>query len=216
MQTSAPVAAALDLPVYVENGLAEWYSSVIPGTGLHPIPRPTESLAASFPALRIDVSDWPRPTWLPSRKGESLDQVHDRCQGFLRAFLPRAEELAGRRHKKILLVSHAGIVIALARELMGDRNLSFRAACCSLTTLVRRPEHAAHAVGVWQSRGLAEGDFLKGGLERDWGFEDVELNDHEVCTHKFLIPRPIDIHLPSPLMRLGCRSRRCTRDRRRT
>jgi transcription factor C subunit 7 len=180
LQTSAPVASALDLPVYVENGLSEWYSSVVPGTGLHPIPPPAEALSASFPALRIDAAAWPKPTWVPSRKGEKVDEVHDRCQGFLSAFIPRAEQLLGGGHKKILLVSHAAIVIALARELIGDRSLHMRVACCSLTTLVRKPEDAAHVIGVWESRGLAEGDFLKGGLERDWGFEDIELNNREV------------------------------------
>jgi len=174
------VAAALDLSVYVENGLAEWFSSVVPGTGLHPIPPPTEWLARSFPALRIDAGAWPKPTWLPSRKGENVAQVHERCRGFLRAFMPRAEQLVDGTHKKILLVSHAAVVIALARELMGDRSLSLRVACCSLTTLVRMPEHAQQTIGMWRSRGLAKGNFLKGGLERDWGFEDIELNDHKV------------------------------------
>jgi len=117
---------------------------------------------------------------VPSRKGESVEQVHDRCHGFLDAFIPRVEQLGGGRHKKILLVSHAATVIALARELIGDRNLHIRVACCSLTTVIRKPEDSAQALGVWESRGLAEGDFLRGGLERDWGFEDIELNNHEV------------------------------------
>ncbi|KAF8591885.1 phosphoglycerate mutase-like protein [Ramaria rubella] len=179
LQTSTPVATALNLPVYVENGLSEWYSPVVPGTGLHPIPPPAESLATSLPSLRIDASAW-KPTWIPSRKGESVEQVHDRCQGFLRAFVSRVEQLSVGKHTRILLVSHAATVIALTRELLGDRTLPLRIACCSLTTLVRQPEDIAQAVGVWQPRGLAEGHFMQGGLERDWGFEDIELRRNEV------------------------------------
>lgn len=179
MQTSAPVAKALDLPVYVDNGLSEWYTPVIPGTGLHPIPLPARTLSASFPALRIDAAAW-QPTWVPSRKGETVEEVHNRCHEFLRAFLPLVEQLDGGRHKTILLVSHAATVIALTRELLGDRSLAMRAACCSLTTLQRTPERNAQALGVWQSRGLGEGGFLEGGLERSWGFEDVKLEYDKV------------------------------------
>ncbi|KAF8501901.1 histidine phosphatase superfamily [Gautieria morchelliformis] len=179
LQTSAPVAAALDVPVYVDNGLSEWFRPVVPGTGLHPIPPPAETAALAFPSLHIDAAAW-QPTWVPSRKGESVEELHNRCQGFLRAFIPRTEQLHGGRHMVILLVSHAATAIALTREFVGDRNLSMRAACCSLTTLTRPPARSAQAVGVWQSRGLATGDFLRGGLERSWGFEDVELDDHQV------------------------------------
>jgi transcription factor C subunit 7 len=184
LQTSAPVAAALGAPVYVDNGLSEWYRPVVPGTGLHPIPPPAETAASAFPSLHIDAA-W-RPTWVPSRKGESVEELHNRCQGFLRTFIPRTEQLHGGRHKAILLVSHAATAIALTREFVGDRNLSMRVACCSLTTLIRPPEDCAQAVGVWQSRGLATGDFLRGGLERSWGFEDVELDDHQVRCYFFL------------------------------
>jgi len=179
LQTSTPVAASLDLPVYVENGLSEWFTTVKPGTGLHPIPLPAETLSATFPAMRIDAAAW-QSTWVPSRKGENVEEVHNRCHGFLHTFIPRAEQLNDGRHKVILLVSHAAPVIALTRELVGDRSLSMRVACCSLTTLVRMPEDSAQAVGAWQPRSLARGDFLQGGLERSWGFEDVELNNHQV------------------------------------
>lgn len=164
----------------MDNGLSEWFTPVIPGTGLHPIPPPAETLSASFPALRIDSTTWQR-TWVPSRKGETVEAVHNRCQGFLRTFIPRVEQLDGGRHKTILLVSHAATTIALARELLGNRDLSMRVACCSLTTLIRPPQDNAEAVGVWQAQSLAVGDFLQGGLERSWGFEDVELDNRRVC-----------------------------------
>ena len=150
-----------------------------PGTGLHPIPLPAETLSVKFPALRIDAAAW-KPTWVPSRKGENVEEVHNRCHGFLRTFIPRVEQLNDGRHKVILLLSHAATVIALTRELVGDRNLSMRVACCSLTTLIRPPEDSAHAAGVWRSEDLARGNFLQGGLERSWGFEDVEFNNHQV------------------------------------
>lgn len=103
------------------------------------------------------------------------------------------EQLHGGKHRKILLVSHAATVIALTRELMGDGALPMRVACCSLTTLKRPKEDVHQAVGVWMAQDLAVGHFLRGGLERDWGLEDVELNGREVSVI-CLLPFELIIH----------------------
>jgi transcription factor C subunit 7 len=123
--------------------------------------------------------------WYPSRKGEDLAALHDRLAGFLAVFVPEVHRRFAGKHKRILLVSHAATAIALAHELVGDRSMSFRAACCSITVLDRKVVAAAasdHAegnptpfavVGGWTARSLGDASHLMGGPKRAWGFEDV-------------------------------------------
>jgi len=113
-----------------------------------------------------------------------MPQIHDRCRAFLSAFIPRVEQLDQGKHTRILLVSHAATVIALTRELVGDRELPMRAACCSLTTLERSEQDKNQTVGVWKVKELAVGHYLKGGLERDWGFEDAIVQDGQVVNDR--------------------------------
>jgi len=106
-------------------------------------------------------------------------EVHDRTAAFLDAFIPRVENRFP--HKNILLVTHAATAITLVRELVGDRALSFRAGCCVLSTLTRERGDKS-VLGKWTPVELGTGHFLTGGVQRDWGFEDVVLVDGEVRT----------------------------------
>ncbi|KAH9082158.1 histidine phosphatase superfamily [Lactarius deliciosus] len=180
LQTSKPTAAALGLPIYAEHGIAEWYSPVEPGTGLHPRPSSASALKAHFP----EIDDSWSSLWYSSRKGEDVEALHDRIAGFLTVFVPEVQRRFSGAHKRILLVSHAATVIALARELVGDRSLSFRAACCSLTVLDRKVGDAAQlaVVGGWTARVLSDGSHLKDGAQRDWGFEDIAIADGQVIN----------------------------------
>ncbi|KAH8988950.1 histidine phosphatase superfamily [Lactarius akahatsu] len=180
LQTSKPTAAALGLPIYAEHGIAEWYSPVEPGTGLHPRPSSASVLKAHFP----EIDDSWSSLWYCSRKGEDVEALHDRIAGFLTVFVPEVQRRFSGAHKRILLVSHAATVIALARELVGERSLSFRAACCSLTVLDRKVGDAAHlaVVGGWTARVLSDGSHLKDGAQRDWGFEDIAIADGKVIN----------------------------------
>ena len=166
------------------SGISEWYSPVEPGTGLHPRPSSASALKAHFP----EIDDAWSSLWYPSRKGEDVDAVHDRAAGFLAVLLPEVQRRFAGTHKRILLVSHAATVIALARGLVGDRSLSFRPACCSISVLDRKVEDAAQlaAVGNWAARVLGDGSHLKDGLQRDWGFEDIQIADGKVSTIVFL------------------------------
>ncbi|KAI9460961.1 histidine phosphatase superfamily [Lactarius psammicola] len=179
LQTSKPTSIALGLPIYAEHGISEWYSPVEPGTGLHPRPSSANALKAHFP----EIDDSWSSLWYPSRKGEDVDGLHDRLGGFLPIFVPEVQRRFAGTHKRILLVSHAATVIALARELVGERSLSFRAACCSLTVLDRKGDAAQLAVvGGWTARVLGDGSHLKDGAQRDWGFEDIEIADGKVIN----------------------------------
>jgi len=163
------VAIALDIPIYVEHGIAEWYSPVAPGTGLHPRPGSASTLQTFF--SEIDTS-WPS-VWYPPRKGEKVAEVHARVEGFLEAFIPEIERRYPGKHSRILLVSHAATIIALARSLLGNKDLPLRVGCCSLSEFNRAPE-IENVIPPWTAARLADGSHLKEGASRDWGFEDIE------------------------------------------
>ncbi|KAH9064302.1 hypothetical protein EDB87DRAFT_1680954 [Lactarius vividus] len=151
-----------------------------PGTGLHPRPSSASALKAHF----SEIDDSWSSLWYCSRKGEDVEALHDRIAGFLAVFVPEVQRRFRGAHKRILLVSHAATVIALARELVGERSLSFRAACCSLTVLDRKVGDAAQlaVVGGWTARVLSDGSHLKDGAQRDWGFEDIAIADGKVIN----------------------------------
>jgi len=125
--------------------------------------------------------------WYPSRKGEGVAAFHDRLAGFVTVLVPEVQRRFSAAHKRILLVTHAATAIALTRELVDDRALSFRAACCSLTVLVRKDAPAGDSapsprriVGDWTAKLLADGAHLKDGLQRPWGFQDAVITNGEV------------------------------------
>jgi len=170
LQTSQPVSIALGIPIYVEHGIAEWYSPVVPGTGLHPRPGSAESLKHYFP--EIDPS-W-SSVWYPSRKGEDVQEIHERVDGFLQAFTVQLERNFAGKHLRILFVSHAATAIALARSLVGDRDLPLRVGCCSLSVFDRISGNE-NVIAAWNPRRLADGAHLTEGALREWGFEDIEI-----------------------------------------
>ncbi|KAI5119992.1 hypothetical protein M0805_004435 [Coniferiporia weirii] len=83
------------------------------------------------------------------------------------------------QHKRVLLVSHAAIVIALIRGLIDDRELPLRVGRCSLTVL-RRKKGREGVKGAYEHIKLASGDHLREGASRDWGFEDIVVKDGKV------------------------------------
>lgn len=113
--------------------------------------------------------------------------LHDRLTGFLAALVPEVQRRFSGVHKRILLVSHAATIAALARELVGDRDLSFRVACCSLTVLDLKDPGAGEsarraAIGNWSARLLGDGRHLKDGPQRAWGFMDAAIANGEVSV----------------------------------
>lgn len=157
------------------KGLSEWYSPVVPGTGLHPRPGSATSLRSHFPQIDPNWSS----IWYPTQKGETVSQVHDRSDGFLTVFLSQLEE----QHQRILLMSHAAPIITLVRSLVGDRQLPLLVGCCSLSELV---QESGGGVGSWKPIKLADTTHLDKGPLREWGFDYVEIEAGEVC-HSFFI-----------------------------
>ncbi|KAJ3762883.1 histidine phosphatase superfamily [Lentinula raphanica] len=171
LQTSQPSAQALGQPIYVEHGLSEWYSPAASGTGLHPRPASASILKAYF--SEIDPNAW-SSVYYPTRKGEDVEQLQQRAHSVLSNLISEIETRFPN-HKRVLLVSHAATVIAFARDLSGDKELPLRVGCCTLSEFYRKEEDSK-----WEAKRLAEGDFLTGGIQRDWGLEDIQIADGKV------------------------------------
>ena len=138
--------------------------------------------------------------WYPSRKGEDLVALHDRLAGFLAVLIPEVQRRFAGVHKRILLVSHAATIAALTRELVGDRNLLFQVACCSLTVFDRKDAVAGEsaqrtAIGNWTARLLGDARHLKDGPQRGWGFMDAAIVDGEVSVVAIAFSLRCDIGL---------------------
>lgn len=178
LQTAKPTATALSIPIFVEQGIGEWYSPVKAGTGLHPRPISAQELLLYFDV--IDPS-W-TPTYLVTRKGELVSDLYTRAEEFLKAFVERVESKGvGGGHERVLLVSHAATVIALAQALLQDDSIgrTLRVGCCTLTIFDHKgtttEDGTVLGSSIWQPRGeLAFGNFLTNGIERDWGMEDID------------------------------------------
>lgn len=164
--TTSPVCFIQRLTISL--GLSEWYSPVAPGTGLHPRPASAVELQSYFP--EIDPS-W-SSMWHTSQKGEDVEEVHERTNGFLEVFVPEVERRFGP-NSRVLLVTHAATTITLVRALIGDRDHPLKVGCCSLTIFDRKEQ--SKILGGWEAKLLADGRHLAGGSDREWGFEYIEV-----------------------------------------
>lgn len=148
-----------------------------PRTGLHPRPSDGSALKVHFP----EIDDSWASVWYPSRKGEDMTALHARLGGFITDFVPEVQRRFSGAHERVLLVSHAATVIALTRELVGDRGLMFSAACCSLTVVDRKDAAAKDSARPtvvddcqWTLRLLGGCAHLKDGSQRPWGFHQLK------------------------------------------
>ncbi|WRT64433.1 uncharacterized protein IL334_001365 [Kwoniella shivajii] len=141
IETALPTAKALGIAgeegkdgVKLEHGVMEWYSPVIPSTGLHPRPSKPNSLIPFFPPNSIDPSYC--STVFPSRRGESLKDLHERAEIFIEAWTGKVES-TWPEVKSVVIFAHAASLIALGRALTGNKELSVTAGCAS-TSLYKR------------------------------------------------------------------------------
>lgn len=176
-----------------EIGFSEWYSPVIPGTGLLPRPEGPHTLKSHFP--EIDPS-W-STLYYPSRKGETIEELHDRVNTCCDAFFPAlAKRLPEQARKRVALFSHAATAIVLVRTFIGNPELNIRIGCCSISEIVKRKdENANGALGGYKPVSLASGAHLQKGSDREWGFDDIEIDKGKVRKFKALL----DIATDSPM-----------------
>ncbi|KAJ9121591.1 hypothetical protein QFC22_002210 [Naganishia vaughanmartiniae] len=183
IQTASYTAKRLGMPLKLEHGVQEWYSQVLPDTGLHPRPGHAEHLKQFFPDI---LDEQYRSTVYASRSGESVSELQARCDLFIDAFVNRIEA-EYPNVKTVAIFAHA----ASAKEIRAG---------CATTSFYRRklPSTSNDAaqgepgtngtstqptangtkstVGCWDCLWNGRADYLTQGEERNWGFQDIILN----------------------------------------
>lgn len=116
LETSEPISEFLEVPVYIERGLGEWYR---PDRPVIPVPADNETLGKFF-------HDKVRMDWvscqLPSEKGETEEELYKRCHEVLDKFIRKVEE-DFPNVETIMLITHGATKIALGLNLLGRPNV---------------------------------------------------------------------------------------------
>ncbi|KAL8689842.1 MAG: hypothetical protein Q9218_004574 [Villophora microphyllina] len=189
LQTVQPAIEKLGdgIKFRVDNGIGEWYGVAHFD---HPSPAPPAVLKTLFPSF-IDESY--KPSIIPPRSGETIQQLHDRVAHALDDIIASVDAETGSRDVAILICTHAATLIAIGRALTGNmpsdpNDDDFVAPTAGITKLTRKqvsPEGQSIEPLEWKDgKGVAGGwicllngncDHLAGGAERSWGFKDAEL-----------------------------------------
>lgn len=164
--------------ILCESGLSEWYGSA---PFEHPTSAPPETLRTLFPAL-LDP-DY-QPTLVPTRTGESIDELHDRVAATMEHIITQCDRDGTR---SVLLCTHAAVVIALGRVLTGVMPVEidaqdFGAFTCGLSVYKRRERISAAVEAAPAHRGgggVGTVDPASGGTEIGVDSQ-VELRDNRL------------------------------------
>lgn len=172
LQTSLPTASALNLELVAEPGLAEWFPTASPDTGIHPSP----ARAAYMKQFVRELSLSWTPLLYPDSNGESISQLHARARKVLDLIQQRCESLGIQR---VLICSHAATIIAMGRVLVDDdadgkRTKFIGAGTASLSKYTRNEGGEG-----WTQELNGDASFLPGGVEREWHFGMVPDNVNE-------------------------------------
>ncbi|AMD19700.1 HCL451Wp [Eremothecium sinecaudum] len=176
LQTSEPIADVLELPIYLERGIGEWYK---PDREVIPEPASFEVLHNFFPGKLKD--DW-ESTVIPSNSGETEEDIFERCKAFWPSFVSRVEErFPNVEH--IMLVTHAATKIALGMNLLGFTNVRdsidedgtiIRSGACSLDKyeLLGDDPDIPFDRRLWKMTMNGNTEFLSQGEEMCWDFSN--------------------------------------------
>ncbi|KAB8069104.1 phosphoglycerate mutase family protein [Aspergillus leporis] len=141
-----------DFDVRIENGVGEWFGPT--SFFEHPSPASPSTLKAHFPTLLAsDPKAKYNPHVIPSSRGETIAQLHDRLATTLSGIitdvdaeieaLEASQPPSERTSKAILICSHAAPLIAIGRALTGNmpddsEEEDFNVFTAGLSTFVRR------------------------------------------------------------------------------
>ncbi|SCV03756.1 LAME_0H12970g1_1 [Lachancea meyersii CBS 8951] len=181
LETSQPIADLLELPIYVERGIGEWYK---PDRDVIPEPASFAVLNNFFPGKLSP--DWDA-TVIPSDKGETEQDIFNRCREFLPKFVARVES-EFPDVETILLVTHAATKIALGMNLLGFDNCRepldadgtiLRSGSCSLDKFeliaggdkIEDLQKVPFASRKWHLTMNGNTEFLSNGEEMHWDFQ---------------------------------------------
>ncbi|KAL8824988.1 MAG: hypothetical protein Q9191_004686 [Dirinaria sp. TL-2023a] len=112
LQTIQPTAEKLGLEIRADNGLGEWFGRA---PFSHPQPAQHSVLTDLFPTLAQNYV----PSCVPSQFGESISELHARCEITLSNIISHADAESGADPIAILICTHAAALIAIGRVLTG-------------------------------------------------------------------------------------------------
>ncbi|KAJ3935358.1 MAG: phosphoglycerate mutase-like protein [Lentinula lateritia] len=169
LQTSQITSIALNVPIYVDHWISEWYSDLTASKAIkQPEPPSADILRADFP--EIDADAW-SSLWYPPSTGENVSQITERMSTFLSWFIPKVEStLSPAKHERILLVTHAAPVIALVRNLLHETESRVKPGCCSISEFERNLDSESEE-SEWVPIRIGDCAHVSGDI-REWGFED--------------------------------------------
>lgn len=176
LQTIKPTKQNLDLPLYVDRGLGEWFK---PDRGEISIPVANNVITKFFPNL-IEV-DW-EDTNIPSAKGETEEDIFKRCHEFWPIFIKHVEERFPEV-KTIMLITHAATKAALGSNLLKHTNAIqpidkegnlIRNGSCSLDryNCVKNNDSESFYDRDWSITMNGNTSFLNKGEEMNWDFKN--------------------------------------------
>ncbi|CAI4036414.1 hypothetical protein SMKI_15G2580 [Saccharomyces mikatae IFO 1815] len=193
LQTTQPIAKLLEVPVYLERGIGEWYRP--DRKPVIPVPAGYEILSKYFPG--IISPEWDS-TLTPSKKGETEQEMYIRFKTFWPLFIEHVEK-EYPNVECILLVTHAASKIALGMSLLGycnprmplnENGDKIRSGSCSLDKyeILRKSYDTIDDVDSQNQTALTyvpfkdrkwvltmngNTEFLSGGEEMNWSFDCV-------------------------------------------
>ncbi|KAK7203223.1 histidine phosphatase superfamily [Myxozyma melibiosi] len=173
LQTVDELAKRLDVPIWPENGVGEWYGVT---RATHPVPATVETLHKFFPLVDKEYT----PMIVPSSNGETKDELHARAAEALRQIIERANKDGIRA---LLICSHAATLIAIGRALTGNSGFEVRTGVSSVGEYAAKGDDG-NGVGKWTCVRNGDAGHLSQGEERHWDFEAGNYDFLDVQAHK--------------------------------
>lgn len=183
IQTSEPIADILELPIFIDRGIGEWYR---PDRPIIPVPASLDVLENFFPG-KINTK-W-ESTIIPSDKGETEEDLYERCGKFWPLFIAKLEE-EFPNVETILIVTHAASKAALGMNLLGFSNWRepldedgtiIRSGSCSLdkyeldtpSSIQEEDKDLSFEKRKWRMTMNGNAEFLSKGEEMNWDYRNV-------------------------------------------
>lgn len=176
LQTVKPTKLALDIPLFVERGLGEWFR---PDREVIPIPRSNDILMTFFPNIISD--DW-EDVKIPSGKGETEEDIFKRCNEFWPLFISHVEAQFPDV-ETVMFVTHAATKAALGMNLLkfpnatvaiDDKGTLIRNGSCAIDRFdcVKAPQGKDFYSSEWDLVMNGNTSFLTKGEEMNWDFKN--------------------------------------------